>query len=271
MSATGRGAARDADDAMPWDLRLGDCLKEGGLATLPDRSVDVTIVDPPYSEHVHSKSRKGLSQDNRKNASGEISERKEFGFESITADDMEAAADHFARVTRRWVLAFCDVESSHLWAGALRSAGLEYLRTMAWHKLCGAPQFTGDRPAVAFEVIVVAHRPGRKRWNGGGKAGWYAVPTAMDRDGSGLDARIHTTQKPVALMEDLIRDFSDPGDLILDSFAGSATTGLAAIRLGRRFIGWERDPETHATAMKRMRGEATLPSAFHDERQGSLL
>jgi site-specific DNA-methyltransferase (adenine-specific) len=257
------------------------------MATLPDLSVDVSIHDPPYSEHVHSKSRRGLTQDNRAAANAErartrdangglhygaISERRELGFEHITQDEMEAAADQFARLTRRWVLVFCDVESSHLWRGALESTGaLEYLRTAAWHKQCGAPQFTGDRPAVAFEAIVIAHRPGRKRWNGGGKQGWYSVPTAIDRDRSGLDARIHTTQKPVALMEELIRDFSDPGELILDAYAGSGTTGLAAIRLGRRFVGFELDPATHATATKRLAGELTLPSSFHHERQGSLI
>jgi DNA modification methylase len=263
-----------------YDIRSVDCLKPGGMDTLADLSVDAVMADPPYSEHVHAKSRSGLSQDNRTNGSGEISARRDLGFECITQGEMEAAANHFARLTRRWVLVFCDVESVHLWRGALESTGqLQYLRTVGteqpgsviWHKIGGAPQFTGDRPAVAFEAIVVAHRPGRKRWNGGGKQGWYAVPTAIDRDRSGLDVRLHTTQKPVALMEDLIRDFTDPGELILDPYAGSGTTGIAALRLGRRFLGFERDVAMHATATKRLAGELTLPSAFHHERQGRLL
>ena len=54
------------------------------------------------------------------------------------------------------------------------------------------------------------------------------------------------------IMESLVRDFTDPGDLILDPFAGSGTTGVAAIRLGRRFIGWEKDPKYHAIALKRL-------------------
>lgn len=251
-----------------WDMRPGCCLE--GMASLGDRSVDVVATDPPYSEHVHAQSRRGLTQDNR-DPRAEISERRPLGFDAITQAQMEAAADHFERVARRWVLVFCDVESSHLWAGALRSAGLEYLRTMAWQKLGGAPQFTGDRPAVAFEAIVVAHRPGKKRWNGGGKAGWYAVPTAIDRDRTGLDERVHTTQKPVALMEDLIRDFSDPGETILDPFAGSGTTGVAALRLGRRFMGFEKDPAYFDMAVKRLAGERVLPPAYFDARQGSLL
>ncbi len=254
------------------DLRLGDCLADDGMPSLPDKSVDVVISDPPYSEHVHGKSRCGLTVTHTAGNPDEISERRELGFEHLTADIMEAAADQFARLARRWVLVFCDIESAHLWIGALRSTGrLEYLRTCAWHKIGGAPQFTGDRPAVWGEAIVCAHPKGRKRWNGGGKQGLYSVPTAIDRDRSGLDERMHTTQKPVRLMEDLIRDFTDAGETVLDAFAGSGTTGVAAARLGRKFLGWEKDPETHDTAISRLRSERPLPSAFFDSRQGHLL
>lgn len=255
-------------------LHLGDCLCPAtGLASLPAKSVDVVITDPPYSEHVHAKSRRGLTgtfvpgKENRS-----ISERRELGFESLTQDVMEAAADHFARIARRWVLVFCDMESAHLWRGALTSTGgLEYLRTCAWHKIGGAPQFTGDRPAVWGEAIVLAHPKGRKRWNGGGKQGLYAVPTAIDRDRSGLDLRLHTTQKPVALMEALIRDFTNDGETVLDPFAGSGTTGVAAIRLGRSFVGWERDAETHTKATERVTNTRELPRAFFEASQGEIL
>ena len=261
---------------MTWDLRHGDCLDSvTGLASLPDKSVDVVLTDPPYSEHVHSKSRRGISVDNRAgaDAQGEFSKRRELAFESLSQATMEASADHFARLARRWVMVFCDVESAHLWIGALRSTGgLEYVRTAAWHKVGGAPQFTGDRPAVWGEAIVLCHPKGRKRWNGGGKQGLYSIPTAIDRDRSGLDARVHTTQKPVALMEALIADFTDPGELILDPFAGSGTTGLAAARLGRRFLGWEREPDFHAAATTRLSRERPLPTGYQDDpRQGSLL
>jgi hypothetical protein len=252
-----------------WDLRLGDCLAIDGLRTLRDRSVDVVITDPPYSEHVHTRSRRGLTVTHRDGQPDQISARRELGFEHLTQGVMEAAADHFARIARRWVLVFCDIESAHLWIGALRSTGaLEYLRTCAWHKLGGAPQFTGDRPAVWGEAIVCAHRPGRKRWNGGGKQGIYAVPTAIDRDRSGLDERLHTTQKPVRLMQELIADFTDEGELICDPFAGSGTTLFAAERLGRRSIGWEKDSETHAAAKERLAGVGREPGTRKE--QGSL-
>lgn len=88
----------------------------------------------------------------------------------------------------------------------------------------------------------------RSAGTAGGKLGVWRNSTAY-RDG---DEIVHTTQKPVALMESLLRDFTDPGDLILDPFAGSGTTGVAAIRLGRRFVGWERDAKYHDVATRRL-------------------
>jgi DNA modification methylase len=67
-------------------------------------------------------------------------------------------------------------------------------------------------------------------------------------------------------MEELILDFTDPDDLVCDPFSGSATTAVAALRHGRRFIGWERDPEHYATAIRRLCGDEAKP----DPRQPSL-
>ena len=75
-------------------------------------------------------------------------------------------------------------------------------------------------------------------------------------------------------MERLILDFTDPGDLILDPFAGSGTTGVAAVRLGRRFVGWEKDPKYHAIATKRLAGTREQLSLLEKRRkpkQESLL
>ncbi len=64
----------------------------------------------------------------------------------------------------------------------------------------------------------------------------------------------HPTQKPLVLREKLVRLFTDNGETILDPFAGSGTTGVAALRLGRKFVGYERDPKYHAIAAKRLAG-----------------
>jgi len=206
------------------------------MATLADRSVDVIITDPPYSETVHSKSRSGPDQ------------AVDFGFNAITQDQMEAVADQCERLAKRWVLVFCDVESNHLWRGALSSAGLEPVRVAAWVKGQGAPQFTGDRPGIGFEAIVIAHRKGRKRWNGGGKAGLYTHLAERTN-------RVHTTQKPLSLMLELVSLFSEPGELIIDPFAGSGTTGVAALRLGRKFAGAEQQEKYVAIANERLEAE----------------
>ena len=95
---------------------------------------------------------------------------------------------------------------------------------------------------------------GRSVWNGGGKRGVYEfMVNNFGREG-GYNARQHPTQKPLGLMEALLRDFTDPGDLILDPFAGSGSTGVAAKRLGRRFIGFELNAKYHAIAQARING-----------------
>src|ERR1051326_5894344 len=95
-------------------------------------------------------------------------------------------------------------------------------------------------------VAFACHAPGRSTWNGGGSHGVFIV-------NKGGDSRAgHQTQKPFALMELLVRLFSDRGELVLDPFAGSGTTGVATIGLGRRFLGWEMNTEYAAMASKRM-------------------
>jgi DNA modification methylase len=247
---------------MTFVLHPGDCLDPvTGLASLADRSVDHVICDPPYSQHVHAKSRAGASpkraRDNDGDGRGMHGRSRDLGFDHLTTEVREQIAAHCARLARRWVLAFCDDESAHLWRTSLESAGLEYVRTGHWHKIGGTPQFTGDRPGVAVEAIVIAHQPGRKRWHGGGRAAFWPCPIVLDR-GAG-EQRVHTTQKPLDLMTALVRDFTDHGETILDPFAGSGTTGVAAIQLGRAFVGWERKPEYHAVATSRLTAAREQP------------
>jgi DNA modification methylase len=202
--------------------------------------VDHVITDPPYSEHVHTKSRAGARAITGSVAGGSMTAPanfarvKTFGFEAIDRSTMRACAREFARLARRWSLVFSDVESSHRWRAALVRGGSEYVRTGAWVKEGGTPQFTGDRPAVAFEAITITHKPGRKRWNGGGRHALWSHPIVLNRTRS--DPRLHETQKPEPLMRDLILQFTDLGDLVLDAFAGSGTTAAAAKRAGRRCI-----------------------------------
>lgn len=261
------------DGSRQWALVEGDCLEV--LAALPDRSVQHVITDPPYSEHVHLKGRAGarkgepLMDSRGRRTPCSIDRPVDFGFEHISANLMEKGAEVFGRVATRWTMVFCDVESSHLWIGELKVAGLEYCRTCAWEKLGSAPQFTGDRPGVAFETIVVCHPKGRKRWNGGGKLGMFHHAICIDRGAKGRADRINETQKPISLMLELVELFTDPGDVILDAFAGGATTGVAALRLGRRFIGVEQRPAMAAAARERLEAEDAGHS-LRDARAGQM-
>jgi site-specific DNA-methyltransferase (adenine-specific) len=217
---------------MSFTLHLGDCLDPlTGLASLADKSVDHVICDPPYSERTHAGARTSI-------------DAKLIDFSSIDAKGLDLALAACGRVVRRWCIATLDWR--HI--GGLEASppgGLRFVRFGVWIKPNGAPQFTGDRPATGWEAVAFLHAEdvGKMRWNGGGDR---AVFTRNKENGA------HPTQKPLLLLEDFVRLFTDPGETILDPFAGSGTTGVAAIRLGRNFIGFERDPKYHAIAMKRL-------------------
>lgn len=253
-------------------LRLGDCLDPvTGLASLPDRSVSHVITDPPYEAEAHTLQRRTKSTFVGSARSGDktgmLPKEKPIDFAPMTRDLRVAVAVEMARVARRWIVVFCQVEAVAAWRDALTEAGAIYRRAGVWIKPDGQPQLTGDRPGMGYETFVCAHAPGRSRWNGGGKHGVYRYFKQSSSDSSeGVE---HPTRKPLALMESLVRDFTDPGETILDPFAGSGTTGVAAKRLGRGFIGWERDAKYHAIAEKRIAGTAEQAQLF-GERQAKV-
>lgn len=218
-------------------LYHGDC--QALLPTLG--AVDHIITDPPYSEHVHSSarsSRMDSANDRGGRYGADVRRNVDLGFEHLTGELRTHCARSFAALAQRWVLVFSDTESAHLWRDDMEAAGLDYVRTGAWIKEGSTPQFSGDRPATGFEAVTICHPKGRKRWNGGGKHAVWSVPIVLDRGKS--KERLHTTQKPLGLMAALVDQFTDPGETILDPFAGSGTTLLAAMHAGRKSIGIER-------------------------------
>jgi site-specific DNA-methyltransferase (adenine-specific) len=220
-----------------WAVVCGE--RDEVLASLGDAAVDVTITDAPYNERTHKGARvKGA------------------GLQRETTVHF-APLDGFAwwreslRATRRWCLSFCAAE--HLGAYEEMSDDA-WIRAGIWIKPSAPPQFTGDRPGTGAEAIAIAHREGRKRWNGGGSVAVWTHGFAPDEVGA---SRVHETQKPLRLMRELVRLFSDPGEVILDPHAGSGSTGAAALLEGRRVILVERNPTHAATCIERM--EATVP------------
>ena len=205
-------------------------------------SVDHVISDPPYDERTHQDGRKGHSK--RK-----ISKRAPKSFDPIDPADV---APWLIGLTRRWVLCFCAVEQLGFYAEA---AGDCYIRGGMAPKKDPKPQFSGDRPAQGGDGIAIMHSRDRDdsgrlielcRWNGGGHAAlWHWYTERKDRH--------HETQKPIELMITLVEQFTDPGDLVWDPYAGSATTGVACLLTGRRFIGHEMQPHYFDVAVERLR------------------
>lgn len=244
------GIATPANDNAPELPKLVICADAvAALGYRPPRSVDTVIADPPYSDHVHYNARAGVSAERGRGASI----RRSLQFQPITIAQIAIMARLISHVVRRWVLIFSDCEGAGHWRDALKVAGLEYVRTAVWVKPNCPPQFSGDRPAAAFEEIVIAHqrqengKAARKHWNGGGERGIYTFPI-VERSG-----RMHPAQKPLPLMEALVRHYSDVRETIMDPYAGSGTTGVAAVVLGRGFVGCEQDPHWHAVASRRLR------------------
>ena len=237
---------------MTWTLHLGDCLDPvSGLASLPDKSVDHVITDPPYEAEAHIKGkRQGLTYDGAKRVVDE-----EFDFAPITDDQRTAVAAQLSRIARRWVLVFCQVEAVSAWRAALTLAGLSYRRTIPWVKPDAMPSLHGRWPGQAMEAIVLAGGLDAKDCPVGGKAVWYS----HTRQRFAREDRPHPTLKPTALMRDMLSDFTSQGELVLDPFAGSGTTGVACKQLGRNFIGWERDANYHAIATRRLNGDEAKP------------
>ena len=226
----------------------GDCCE-----ILPQLGpVDHVITDPPYSEHTHAKQWIGaaLTSDGKPRVS---TAHKALGFDPLTDELLTFCACQFARWATRWTLVFSDVESAHVWRDSLTGAQLDYVRTCFWDKVDSAPQFTGDRPAAACEAIVAAHRPGAKRWNGGGRRNVFRHAVNGE---SG--PKPHPSTKPLPLMRELVSLFTDPGETVLDPFMGSGTTLRAAKDLGRKAIGIELEEKWCEVAAKRLAQEVLL-------------
>lgn len=98
------------------------------------------------------------------------------------------------------------------------------------------------------------------RGMGGGRHGVFNVPK-----GEGVP-NVHETQKPIRLMTDLVKLFSNQGDTVLDPFMGSASTGVACVKLGRKFIGIELDQKYFDLSCRRIEEAYKQPDLFIEEK-----
>lgn len=225
-----------SDDAVT--LYHGDSREV--LASLEDRSVDCVITDPPYSEATHKGAR---TRTTGANSDALVT------FSEWTKDDLDHTFAEFGRIVRRWVVATMDWRHVADLA-ATPPTGLRFVRFAVWVKPNSTPQLTGDRPAPGWEAVACLHGESERLvWNGGGKRGVWTVNT--------VNAVDHPTAKPPSLIAEWVRLFTNPGDTILDPFAGSGTTLRAAKDEGRRAIGVELD-ERYCEVIARRLSQDTL-------------
>lgn len=241
-------------------LYLGDCLDV--MPTLG--KVDHIISDPPYEDEIHESNKK-----NRKLRKDKGQEFKKFGFSGI--NKIRINFTDYCKISKGWVLLFCLAEGVKPWEECFRACKIKYDTTMAWIKPDAAPRFNGQGPSRGFECIVTGYSGrGFKKWNAGGKRGVYTHLTNQpDRTG------LHPTEKPIPLMREILRDFTNQNETILDPFMGSGTTGVACVKLGRKFIGIELNEKYFDIACKRIEEAYRQPDMFIDPPkkpvQGDLL
>lgn len=242
-------------------LYLGNCLDI--MPTLG--VVDHVICDPPYEAITH----KALDGKNtaRRNDGRPASPAVDFDPIDEIREQVVAMGDQ----CEGWFIAFCTPEGVWPWAQAINASPMKYKRACVWVKPDSMPQLNGQGPGAGSENFVVAWcGTGHAKWNAGGKRGVYThLVNNPDRTG------LHPTEKPVSLMTELLADFTNVGQTILDPFMGSGTTGVAAVRSGRRFIGIEQNPEYFDLACKRLAAAQSGAKGFKrsnkDERQIDLL
>jgi modification methylase len=241
---------------------VGDCLAE--LAKLPDRSVDLVFADPPYNLQLGGDL---LRPDNSKvDAVDDHWDQ----FESF------AAYDAF---TRAWLKECRRVlkDDGALWVigsyhnifrvgVAVQNLGFWILNDIVWRKANPMPNFKGTRFTNAHETLIWATKSrGARRYTFNYDAmkmandelqmrSDWSLPlcTGEERLKDAAGAKAHPTQKPEALLHRVILSSTRPGDVILDPFFGTGTTGAAAKRMGRKFIGIEREADYAALAKARI-------------------
>ena len=268
-------------------LYQGDCT---AILPLLD-GADHILTDPPYARDVYARLRgpkthagsgtpARLGTDERAHfkfgpnrpgyhgfAGGSALKQMAAGFIGSVDDLIAPCSVEFARLCARWCVVFSDAESTHLWRSDLEAAGMRYVRTGAWVKDDPMPQFSGDRPAVGFEPCTITHAQGPMRWNGGGHAAVWRHGTVK---GNARERSDHPCPKPLSLMLELVSLFTDPGDLVLDPFMGSGTTGVACAMLGRRFIGIELSEEYAAIAARRIEAAPVPLTGFTEALAGAV-
>ena len=226
-----------------YELRFGDGIE--GTALLDDESIDLLLTDPPYSISKAYTCETQVPRRSRKGGGDFIMPKGHFGDWDNSFPPPEEWTSAVLPKVGGWVVVFCAQAQIREYSEIFESHGLVAVGPMVWHKTNPVPFNHKFKPINAWEAIMVGKRPGTK-FNG------HAVHNVFTHKSPSPQQRIHPTQKPVSLLLEFIDLFSDPGDLVLDPFAGSASTVVAALEKKRRCAAFESDPEIFNAAAKRI-------------------
>lgn len=271
VSAPRMGLVTPAQRLPLDEVILGDCLS--ALERLPPASVDMVFADPPYNLQL---------------GAGTLLRPNQSTVDAVDDDwDQFASFEAYDTFTRAWLSACRRVmkPTATLWVigsyhnifrvgSALQDLGFWILNDIVWRKANPMPNFRGKRFTNAHETLIWASRSDQKGYTfhyealkGGNddlqmRSDWFIPLCTGDERLKGDDGRkLHPTQKPEALLARTILSASNPGDVVLDPFFGTGTTGAVAKRLGRHFIGIEQEPAYAAAARERIAGIEPLSRA----------
>lgn len=247
---------------------VGDCVQ--AMNALPDACADLVFADPPYNLQLEG----DLRRPDNSRVDGVDDAWDRFGsfaeYDRFTRDWLTAARRVLKDTGGLWVIG--SYHNIFRVGAILQDLGFWILNDVVWRKTNPMPNFRGVRFTNAHETLIWA---GKSRDQKSYTFNYEAMKALNDdlqmrsdwtlpicsgnerlKDADG--AKAHSTQKPEALLHRVIVASSKPGDVVLDPFFGSGTTGAVAKRLGRHFIGIDRDADYAALARKRIAGIAPL-------------
>jgi modification methylase len=259
-----------ASGTLPLDeIIKGDCME--AMARLPPECVDLVFADPPYNLQLES----SLTRPDQSLVDGVDDDWDKFASFSDYDNFTRAWLTAVRRVMKQDATIFVIGSYHNIFrAGSiLQDQGFWILNDIIWRKANPMPNFRGRRFTNAHETLIwAAKSAGAKNYRFNYellKAGnedcqvrsdWFLpICTGAERLKDSSGRKIHPTQKPEALLSRILLAASNKGDVVLDPFFGSGTTGAVAKRLGRSFIGIERDASFVRAARARIAGVAPLP------------
>ena len=219
------------------------------LRSLEKNSVHLGLIDPPY---IISKS-SGFANMGEKGVQKLSTYRTEHGAwdheESFNMEDMRANVNEYYRILKKGgtFITFCDIWKISYIKEMMEEAKFKQIRFIEWIKTNPVPiNSKRNYLSNAREVALLGVKGGKPTFHSQYDNALYRYAICQDK------GRFHPTQKPLRFMEALIEKHSNPDDIVVDSFAGSGTTLVAAKRLNRAYMGCELDADCYVKAKDRM-------------------